>query len=325
VIERAGATPLERLGVRLKRRGYGHSQTGRKLIDWLVYPSDINKSLRQHYLIFGNFPRLIKPEMFNEHIRSNMCFKRKAHHTVFADKLAVRDFVRQRVGSDILNQIFWTGFTLSEARKNPLPRRFVIKANHGSGCNYIVNDVDQIDWDDVEHQSQRWLETDYSMICGESQYRWIKPTLFIEEFLEGEDGQVPVDYKFFCFNGRVEFIQVDSNRFISHRQTFYGRNFDQLPISFGYPIDEGHNKKPGCFDDMIMIAECLAAGEPFLRVDLYDVGRPVFGELTLTPGAGCDKFDPPDWDRRMGDLFKGLSLAETTRDLRDTGPGRSSA
>ena len=51
------------------------------------------------------------------------------------------------------------------------------------------------------------------------------------------------------------------------------------------------------------IAERLAMEELFVRVDLYDVGRPVFGELTLHPGAGHAKFEPPELDEQLGALW----------------------
>ena len=54
---------------------------------------------------------------------------------------------------------------------------------------------------------------------------------------------------------------------------------------------------------MVQVSERLATDEPYLRVDLYDIGRPVFGELTLHPNAGRMQFDPPDWDERLGRLW----------------------
>ena len=54
---------------------------------------------------------------------------------------------------------------------------------------------------------------------------------------------------------------------------------------------------------MRQIAERLAADEAFLRVDLYDVGRPIFGELTLHPNGGRVQFDPPEWDLRLGRMW----------------------
>ena len=42
---------------------------------------------------------------------------------------------------------------------------------------------------------------------------------------------------------------------------------------------------------MMKVAEALAAGFAFVRVDLYDTpGGVYFGELTFTPGAGMDHF-----------------------------------
>lgn len=58
---------------------------------------------------------------------------------------------------------------------------------------------------------------------------------------------------------------------------------------------------------MIAVAERLSAKEVFLRVDLYDLGHPVFGELTLHPNAGLSPFDPPEWDHR---IFRFLDVAD---------------
>ena len=58
--------------------------------------------------------------------------------------------------------------------------------------------------------------------------------------------------------------------------------------------------KPDCFEKMLQLAESLAGLEPFLRVDLYDIGRPIFGEITLHPEAGLGKFNPPEWDEKLG-------------------------
>jgi hypothetical protein len=36
----------------------------------------------------------------------------------------------------------------------------------------------------------------------------------------------------------------------------------------------------------------------------YDVGKPMFGELTLHPEAGFGICDPPEWDERLGALLR---------------------
>jgi TupA-like ATPgrasp len=54
---------------------------------------------------------------------------------------------------------------------------------------------------------------------------------------------------------------------------------------------------------MLRIAETLASDESFVRVDLYEIGRPIFGELTLHPAAGVMEFTPREWDLRLGQLM----------------------
>ena len=67
-------------------------------------------------------------------------------------------------------------------------------------------------------------------------------------------------------------------------------------VAVTYYIDDNSNVG----DVYIQIAEILSNREPFIRVDLYDCGRPVFGELTLHPEAGLGHFTPPEWDLRFG-------------------------
>ena len=63
-----------------------------------------------------------------------------------------------------------------------------------------------------------------------------------------------------------------------------------------------------CFDEMLSLAEALAGDEQFLRVDFYDCGRPVFGEITLHPHAGHGVFDPPHWDAELGKKMSRLPI-----------------
>jgi hypothetical protein len=52
---------------------------------------------------------------------------------------------------------------------------------------------------------------------------------------------------------------------------------------------------------MIEVAEALGAETDMVRVDLYDLdGRVVFGELTSYPLGGRLRFDPPEFDRILG-------------------------
>jgi TupA-like ATPgrasp len=55
---------------------------------------------------------------------------------------------------------------------------------------------------------------------------------------------------------------------------------------------------------MLDVAERLGAETDFVRVDLYcPRGRVVFGELTNYPVAARGKFNPPEFDRQLGEWW----------------------
>jgi hypothetical protein len=294
----------QRIGTGLKRRGWGSSHAGRLAVDALLWPSDALTAWRGYRRSFGESPRLLRPQTLNEFLQHNKLFYRRRLHTVIADKIAVRGYVTQRVGADVLTKLYWTGTDLDAAPRQSLPPRFVIKANHASGTNLIVNDRDALDWAQARALAWHWLNLDYSACGAEWQYRWITPRLLIEELLTDARGAIPLDYKFFCLNGRVECVQVDVDRYTDHTRAFVDRNFERLDIGLLYPRYYGPLERPGSFESMVEIAEALSRGEPFARVDLYDIGRPVFGEITLHPGSGTEKFEPHSYDYTLGSVLR---------------------
>jgi len=304
------ADVCERVALKLKFYKFGNSFIGRAFVDTVYYPADLYKIITQYRSTFGRLPRLIRPTTFNEWIQRSKLVRRGMRYQCFADKLLVRDFVKEKIGEDVLTRVFWTGVDLSRAKDLPLPRKFVIKSNNGSGKNLIVRDASLFDWEEAIPIANAWLASDHSTYFAEWQYRWIQPRLFVEEFLEDQDGNIPTDYKFFCFDGRVQIVQVDLDRFNKHTRALLNRKFELLPFHFQYPGPLEKISRPENFDYMIKIAEALSAGECFIRVDLYDVGRPIFGELTLYPEAGLGKFEPPEWDER---LFRLLNVHGNNR------------
>lgn len=115
------------------------------------------------------------------------------------------------------------------------------------------------------------------------------------------------DYKFFCFNGKVKCFKIDLDRFTEHRANYYDASGKLL--HFGedeFPPKYDHEEPmPANLDQMIVLAEQLASGIQFLRVDLYNVnGHIYFGELTFYPAGGFGKFTPPEWDAKLGGWLK---------------------
>lgn len=58
-------------------------------------------------------------------------------------------------------------------------------------------------------------------------------------------------------------------------------------------------------DTIINICETMSAGIPQVRVDCYIVnGQVYFGEMTFYTWNGFIHFDPPEWNKKMGDWIK---------------------
>jgi len=246
---------------------------------------------------FGKIPNLRNPKTFNEYLRHLILYEENALRNVAADKLAARNYVAEKIGPGILTEVYDVWDDPAVIDFAGLPSAFVLKANHGSQMVRVVTDKHAEDMEDIRSLVHDWISTNYYLEERERCYRDIRPKIFTEQFLNDSIHGVPPDYKFFVFDGRVELVQVDKDRFGDRKQNAYDRNFERLPgkLYFDtYPED----LYPQNFHDMICIAEKLGEDFSFIRVDLYSVdGQVYFGELTNFPmgglaaiGSEIDKF-----------------------------------
>ena len=114
------------------------------------------------------------------------------------------------------------------------------------------------------------------------------------------------DYKFFCFDGKPEFLYVASGRQKKDvRFDYFDKNFNHLDFVCGYDNADVCPTRPLNFDKMLEIAGQLSKGIPHIRVDLYNVnGKIYFGELTFFHMAGLAPFEPIEWDYKFGEYLK---------------------
>jgi hypothetical protein len=297
---------LASVGKSLKKRACCPSRACRTLVDLLLLPQDLVLALGPLRRVEASPLQLIRPNTFNGQLARWKFTGRKRRHQIFADKLAVREYVAQRIGAKYLPKLYWAGSQMTSAVYADLPRQFVYKSNHASGHVEIVYEKESLQLAHLQRIGERWLSEDYSVLTGEWQYRWIQPTLLAEEYLGDDRGCPPPDYKMWVFRGRFGFVQVDYDRFSHHTRTFYDRELRALPFSVLYPNQFRSLEAPACFREMIGLAETLASGEKFARVDFYAAGggvRPIFGEITLSPGCGGEAFSPQEWDGLVWQQF----------------------
>jgi hypothetical protein len=235
-----------------------------------------------------------------------MLYERDPQLTLFCDKFRVRDFVATRIGPEYLVPLLWTGTDPGSIPFDKLPSRFVIKANHGCAYNILVADKTKLDVSGAIRQLNHWLRTDFGsdtylgIAWG---YKHVSPCIVIEEFLD-DKGQAPVDFKMYCFGNRVEFLTAHYDRFRDHKTRSFDRRFEPYPFSYDFERWNGDCERPVNLEEMIGVAEALADGSDFVRVDLYNVGGKIyFSELTPYPGGVSTKFLPRTTDFRIGQLW----------------------
>lgn len=254
----------------------------------------------EYFRRVGRWPDLNNPKTFNEKIQW-----RKLHgdHAVYArlsDKIVVKDHVAAILGDSFVTPSLWHGAELPPRQERNWPFPYVVKANHDSGSVMFVRNETEQDWDQIEQICNRWISKSFTPYQKENWYHSINPKILIEPFL----GKYLIDYKFYVFNGKVHFVHVNTDRFELHKVTFYDKYWNKQPFSRYYPVDYRERRRPVHFDEMVSAAEALAAGMDFVRVDFYDLPEgPRFGEMTFAPGSGYEPFDPPEYDRIVGDCW----------------------
>ena len=263
----------------------------------------------------GKKCNLEHPCTYTEKIQWAKLHRRNQLLEMLSDKIRVRKWIEEKIGKDYLIPVLQGPYNSAEEIDfDSLPERFVIKANHGSGFNYVVNNKSEINLDKAIKTANSWLDINFAYTTLELQYQNIKPQLYVEEnILNINVGDLP-DYKFFCFNGKVYCLYVMVNTYPVHTNAKLGicdRDFNLLPYyrEDFEPIKD-QIEKPENYDKMVEIAEILSTGFSHVRVDLYNIkGKIYFGEMTFSTGSGLFKCVPSEFDEMLGkqwDLTSGI-------------------
>ena len=256
----------------------------------------------------GRFPDLKNPRTFNEKIQWIKLNDRNPLMTLYADKYEVRKIVEKKVGTHVLNELYGVFETPDEIDFDLLPKSFVLKATHGSGWNIIVRDKSILEIKKARKKMKKWLEKNFYEKKREWAYKNIPPRIICEKYMENKDGSLN-DYKFYCFNGKPLFMQVDFGRYSKHYRAFYDPEWQKLDFFIAKSRRvrryEKEHERPDSLTEMVKIASILSSDFAFARVDLYEFdGRTIFGEVTFYPKNGGGRFSPEYWDAEFGSLLK---------------------
>ncbi|GHT00285.1 hypothetical protein FACS189421_12180 [Bacteroidia bacterium] len=267
---------------------------------WLKRPKKLSENIFTD--VFGRKINWKNPKDLNEKIHWLKLYSDTSRWSDLADKYKVREYVTNCGLGHLLNELYAQYDSPDEIDISKLPDSFVMKTNNGCGDAFIIKDKSTIKNEEVQEYFKEKLAESYGVFTAEPHYLKINPCVIAEKLLENTSpvSSSLIDYKFLCFAGKVKYILVCTNREGGHCDLFSydtGWQFrnDCLPLL------PGRIPKPQSLSVMIEACQILSKGFPFVRIDFYEInGRPVFGEMTFTPGAGFIDYYTPAFLEELG-------------------------
>ena len=243
------------------------------------------------------------PNTYSEKLNWLKIYDRNPLYTKLVDKYAVREYVKEKIGEDYLFPLIGVWNRFEDIDFDMLPNRFVLKCTHDFGSVIIVNDKSKFNVEDAKRSINSELKYNFYYRGREWAYKDVKPRVIAEKNMQEGDVRL-VDYKFFCYGGKVKYVFIAQGRGTDLRFDFFDRDYNHLDVTNGVPNADIIPVKPPCYDEMIRIAEKLAHGINNVRVDLYDIeGRVYFSEMTFYHNGGMVAFEPYEVDVMMGKYF----------------------
>jgi len=198
-----------------------------------------------------------------------------------ADKISLHKYSKMKLGKDICNKILKIYKSVKDINIKELPKQFVFKTNHGSKYNIIVENKEKLNLKKAKNLLKIWMNKDFGEKHAEFHYSFIKPKLFVEEYI----GKNLKNYKFLCYNGKPKYIYLSIKEGTQKYRNFYDMNWNFINIyCLSRPHPKNYYPKPKFFEIMKKYAKILSQDFKFVRVDLYELENEVrLGELTFTP------------------------------------------
>lgn len=294
-----------------------------RIKNWLVFnaPSKLRAILPDELVIREVFKKrtgrelnLENPQTLNEKLQWIKLHVRDPLMTQCADKYAVREFVKRKIGSGILNELYAVYESADQIDFDSLAVPCILKVTNGSGANMLIRDKAELDRARMRKTLKKWMrkKKNHYWPAREWAYKNISPKIVCEKVMDA--GNL-MECKIFCFHGEPHFIQglvkVPNNP--KKKAVLFDLAWNKLDFCYDNPVAdflaenpaaENTLPKPACLKEMLEIARALSGDFLFVRIDLYDFhGRVIFGELTFYPSGGHMLFSPAHADRELGKLL----------------------
>lgn len=285
-----------------------------KILQALSFIPDKPMLALQYRIKTGKKLNLKNPQRFSEKMQWYKLYYRDPEMIRCVDKYDVRSYVEEKGLGSILIPCYGVYDTADEIDWDALPNQFVMKDTLGGGgvSVVIVKNKAEEDLNKLKEIAREWTEIDAHRPGGGREWPYYsgkKHRVLFEKYIESDERSGGlVDYKFFCFDGKAEYLYVVTDRALGNGACFgvFDAQFKQLPVvrKDERPL-ERIVEKPGNYETLKQVAEKLADQYPEVRIDLYDQdGTILFGEVTFYDGSGYVPFEPDEFDYELGKPFK---------------------
>ncbi|MDE6321663.1 MAG: glycosyl transferase, partial [Muribaculaceae bacterium] len=235
--------------------------------------------LKAYYFFeMGRELNLDTPTLYSEKLQWLKIHNRKPEYETMVDKVKVKEYVASLIGEKYVIPTLGVYNNFDEIEFDKLPNEFVLKCNHDSGNVIVCKNKQKLDIQHARKVLTDALNTDFYLRGREWPYKNVKRKIMAEYFLSTPNEPFynhlgMTDFKFSCFNGRVNDVMVCLERESGDTKFyFFDKDWNLLRYNIrGKNAPEGFTiPKPENFEKMVEIAEILSKNIPYLRVDLYN-------------------------------------------------------
>lgn len=274
-----------------------------------LFPNDKIYLKLIYRLYMGRKLDLKNPKTFSEKIQWLKLYDRRPEYTIMVDKYTVKQYVAERIGEEYIIPTIGVWESPEKIDWDSLPDKFVLKVTHGGGGGGIIicKDKKRLNKARAINMLKKAMKVNIYGKYREWPYKNVPMRIIAEQLLEEKNEHGLMDYKIFCFHGIPKIIKVNYDTKTDYHSNWYDLDWKYLgSTTENDPTDaDVQIPCPIGYDKMILLAEKLSNGMPFVRVDFYNVwGMIKFGEMTFFPGSGFEKFVPESFDYDLGKMIK---------------------
>lgn len=255
----------------------------------------------EYRFLTGKKLNLKNPETYNEKLQYLKLYDRKPVYTQMADKLGMREFVKERLGEGHTVSLLGVWDRPQDIDFDKLPDAFVLKCNHDSKGLIICRDKSSLNKEQAVKTLAKSEKRNMFWAAREWPYKNIVSKVFAEELLEEMQ-----EYQVLCFNGKPQlmyFLSEDKDGHLT--EDFFDMDFNSVDVSLGYGKTPDKIEKPSYLNRMIEIASILSKDCPHIRVDFIHSDDCLYvGELTFFNDAGFAPVKPDRWNYKLGAMIE---------------------